>query len=95
MQGFGYGELKIKWAYDHMPLLKKHEKVRENKPFKDKIALSVHLEAKRLRFVPCTCVIAVPKCTSRGSKPSLSTQDDGGPLVKGGMNVFCTPRCNR
>lgn len=86
---FEGGELKIKWAYNHMPLLKSIEKdFEKNKPFKDKkIALSVHLEAK-------TAVLCRVLATGgaemyvTGSNP-LSTQDDiAAALVKGGMNVF-------
>ena len=86
---FESGELKIKWAYNHMPLLKSIEKdFAKDKPFKDKkIALSVHLEAK-------TAVLCRVLATGgaemyvTGSNP-LSTQDDiAAALVKGGMNVF-------
>lgn len=83
------GELKIDWVRHHMPLLAGLEKeFKADKPFKgNKVALSVHLEAKTAHL----CEILAEggaEMYITGSNP-LSTQDDiAAALVHEGLNVF-------
>jgi adenosylhomocysteinase len=83
------GELKIDWVRHHMPLLAGLEKeFKAEKPFKgNKVALSVHLEAKTAHL----CEILAEggaEMYITGSNP-LSTQDDiAAALVHEGLNVF-------
>lgn len=83
------GELKIKWAAAHMPVLSGIEKdFEKSKPFAGlRVALSVHLEAKTA-YLCRVLKSGGAEMYVTGSNP-LSTQDDvAAALAAGGMEVF-------
>ena len=83
------GALKIEWVRHHMPLLSGLEaEFKESRPFAgQKVALSVHLEAKTAYL--CRVLAAGgAEMYVTGSNP-LSTQDDvAAALVHDGLNVY-------
>ena len=88
------GTKKIRWAAEHMPLLREIESgLLKDKPFQDmKIALCIHLEAKTARL--CEVLKAGgAEMYIAGSNP-LSTQDDiASALVAQGMTVCASHGC--
>ena len=84
-----YGQQKIEWVRDHMPLLRSlEEEFKETRPFEGvKISLSVHLEAKTAYL--CKVFAAGGAQMSITGSNILSTQDDVcAALVDDGLSVF-------
>lgn len=83
------GHLKIDWAKNHMPVLRKIEdRFRETLPFKGlNVTISLHLEAKTA-YLAKVIQSGGANVTITGSNP-LSTQDDvAAALVEDGITVF-------
>lgn len=90
------GKLKIEWVSEHMPVLNEIKKEFEaEKPFQgQKIAMSIHLEAKTA-YLATVMKAGGADVAITGSNP-LSTQDDvAAALAQTGINVNawynCTP----
>ena len=84
------GQLKIDWAYAHMPVLRRIAgDFAETKPFEGlRIAVSVHVEAKTACLANVLRIGGADVALT-GCNP-LSTQDDvAAALAASGMKVFC------
>jgi len=85
------GHKKVEWVKNHMPVLSAlHKEVKRTQPFKgQKIALSIHLEAKTA-YLCHVLKDGGAEMFITGSNP-LSTQDDvAASLVESGMEVFAS-----
>ena len=92
---FPSGEMKIKWVERNMPVVRGiYEEFARTRPLAgQKIALSVHLEAKTA-YLCLAMAAAGAEMYVTGSNP-LSTQDDvAAALVKAGLHVFAVYGCN-
>lgn len=84
------GHLKIDWVQAHMPVLNRvREQFEQEQPFKGlKVAISLHLEAKKTAYLAKVVKAGGAEVTITGSNP-LSTQDDVcAALVEDGVRVF-------
>jgi adenosylhomocysteinase len=95
VQAVQKGTKKIRWAGEHMPLLKETELgLMKDMSFKNmKIALCIHLEAKTARLCEVLKAGGADMYIA-GSNP-LSTQDDvAAALVAQGMTVYASHNCS-